>query len=123
LFPDQDIRWSVITLPYKTTGGGIREKFGYITWVCIDFFDIFLILKILFFRLKVPDTLKRETFKASIKLKTNALTFGAPMSSKVLFDCFKNIFIFRFNFCVRQLLMGRRNFNATRQMTWIWIVF
>jgi cofilin len=61
-FPDQDIRWALVDFPYRTTSGGIRSKLTFITWV--------------------PDTLRRETFRESVRVKST----GVIMSGVLLRD-------------------------------------
>eukprot|EP00056_Hartaetosiga_gracilis_P018954 m.12476 g.12476 ORF g.12476 m.12476 type:complete len:169 (+) comp7222_c0_seq1:99-605(+) len=49
-FDPQQPAWAAISFPYKTTSGGIRSKFMYLSWA--------------------PDSLKRATFKETIRVKS-----------------------------------------------------
>lgn len=65
-FDPQQIAWAVILFPYTTTSNGIRSKLIFATWV--------------------PDTLKRGSFKETIRLKSSAIFFGGELKKAAARD-------------------------------------
>ena len=66
LFDSQHIAWAAVNFPYKTLNGGLRNKLLFATWV--------------------PDTLRRDTFKETIRLKSSAVFFGESLKKAAVTD-------------------------------------
>jgi cofilin len=60
-FPTNDIRWAVYDVRYQTLSGAQRSRVVFITWV--------------------PDTIQRDTFRESARVKSNGLTHSHPLKS------------------------------------------
>ena len=62
LFPEQEIRWALLNVPYKVVGGGVRERVAFVRWC--------------------PDSLQRESHKKTIQAKSNAVMFCGELAQR-----------------------------------------
>lgn len=62
LFPDQEIRWAVLNVPFKVVGGGVRERVVFVRWC--------------------PDSLQRENHKKTIQAKSFAVMFCGELAQR-----------------------------------------